>query len=769
MQRFGAAYSDAGEAQEPIQLKEVHFRDLPLEPWRGFNKSVQWLQFHGSCQLWKELKGEEWDRVDVSCFNVQVSHEELKVQCTIKALDKSGDLDDLNCKLKRRIETQGCWYTLGPNLRGDAQVLVISLQKQNPGEVLKQGILAQTLFKRQSFAWREEQKTPAEAFTKLEPGVRYCDPFLTNRSWLCLDMLEGHGREWLQFRLVLDRDQMDWILRQVPSHRLWAMDVRERHLSVMIRGDERSPMLSGELSGRIIPDQSWISLSDDKVEVEEGKWETMPCLDIWLIKADPQEDWQDPLKVEDHFLQAIGWNEEQQQQQQQESLTQITPLHPRLYRIRDFTMEPSTGMHRSVRWMHFAGTVHLWFQLHGPEWADATESDFDVKVSGTALSVKSSRDKSSSLHDLCCQLRGEVKPSECRFCIEIDQEIRTTGEQGKILCIELAKRSPTPWNGIFVDRIRTTETTQDWITMKGERRKDEEDPFLASRGWLCSEMDQGQTDENVTFRIVLDNRKLDECLEKVPYYKIFALDIFKSKYMSLFIRGDEPHPILVGELEGNCMPLMCTMELTTVTREVEGHKVPGTTEQVRALDVTIVKAPDSQYEWEEPLRSPDDMDAPQGTLQDVEQKMLVWQHSPNVEESRDDWTPDDWADEQKCKGDKAFKEKNYRDAIVYYTRALRYTPENDKILCNRSAAYMRIDKYSVALDDAQQAQKINPTWPKVFYRKGQALRGLRDFDGAISAFEEGKALGGDITDFEKEIEVLRRAKEALEMTKISRK
>lgn len=58
---------------------------------------------------------------------------------------------------------------------------------------------------------------------------------------------------------------------------------------------------------------------------------------------------------------------------------------------------------------------------------------------------------------------------------------------------------------------------------------------------------------------------------------------------------------------------------------------------------------------------------------------------------RSDWTPDagataealgskpkDFADEQKEKADAAFKEAAYRDAIVYYTRALKHTPRNER-------------------------------------------------------------------------------------------
>jgi len=365
------------------------------------------------------------------------------------------------------------------------------------------------------------------------------------------------------------------------------------------------------------------------------------------------------------------------------------------------------------------------------------------------------------LTDINGNLKDAIDPEQCWFSLEKD--LRGPEGEGLCLVIELTKQSPgKPWRGgIFYDRPLSVEPDRTWKAARRGRRKDEEDTFLTSRGWLCSEMEQGQTDEFVSFRLVLDQKKYDECLEKVPYYKMWGLDV-SSRYMKLFIRGDEPAPVLIGELEGNCIPTQCTMELTKITREVEGHKIAGTMETLPCLDVTIVKAPDSMYEWEDPLRSPEDMDQPQGSLEDYEEKQKMLQSGKLDEaDNREDWTPDDWAEEQKVKADVAFKEKNYRDAIVYYTRALRYTPLNERVLSNRSAAYMKIDKHQIALDDANKAEEINPNWPKVFFRKGQALRGLKRFDDAISAFQQGQELDMANPEWDNEITRTKDAQEAL--------
>merc|ERR1719491_1686324 len=143
------------------------------------------------------------------------------------------------------------------------------------------------------------------------------------------------------------------------------------------------------------------------------------------------------------------------------------------------------------------------------------------------------------------------------------------------------------------------------------------------------------------------------------------------------------------------------------------------------------------------------MKAPVGTLE--EYQALEQSGQLEEEEDREDWTPDDWADEQKEKADKAFKEGEFRDAVVYYTRALRHTPRNEKVLSNRSAAYLKISKFQLALDDVVKAQEIEPRWPKIYFRKGQALRGLKRFDDAVAAFTEGKEVDPENPEWNNEV------------------
>lgn len=716
-----------------------------MEPLKGCDGSVQWLQFKGSMQLWLPLEGKEWEGVKEREFTVQVSKDELKVKC--KGRDRNGGLDDLNHKLKKEIKPESCWYCLERDNDDKINILVIDLEKRVNGEEWKKGVMNIQMFRRQHFGWGPNAKAMEDPWTTLEPGRRSDDedPFIASRAWLCHDMLQGQTREVMQFRLLLDPTNFADACQKVPYNKLFGMDVSESHLRLFVRGDDSSPIISGELGGKCIPCETIIEMGSNAIE---GSEEEQPCIDITLTKArEAMLDWKEPLKLEDDFANDV-----------QQSLGN-TPVNPKLFRLRDFAMEPMYGNHRNVTWMHFQATVQLWLPLYGKEWDGITDKEFEVKVCENALHVAcpSRKKVASVLRDLCSQLKGHVMPKECYFSLEKD--MRSETEEGNSLVIELAKKlAGRSWqDGIFIESMFPVEPDDSWRTLKPGRKPDVNDPFVTSRGWLCSEFDQGQTDTYMTFRLILDQKRLDEAMEKVPYYKLFGLDI-SEKTMKLFIRGDEPSPILLGDLEAYCVPALSTFDLSSITREVEGHKIAGTTETLPVLDVTIQKAPDSCYVWNDPLRSTQDMEAPKGSLEDYEEEQARLRNQP--EENRDDWTPDDFADEQKDKGDNAFKQGKFRDAIVFYTRGLRHTPLNEKILSNRSAAYIKIEKPQLALEDALKAEEITPDWPKVFFRKGIALTRLKQFDDAIVAFTEGKECDGNNPEWERELRKTKEAQEA---------
>ena len=66
--------------------------------------------------------------------------------------------------------------------------------------------------------------------------------------------------------------------------------------------------------------------------------------------------------------------------------------------------------------------------------------------------------------------------------------------------------------------------------------------------------------------------------------------------------------------------------------------------------------------------------------------------------------------------------KNYEEAIYYYTEALQFESDKAyKIYANRSTAYFSISNYEFSLLDAEKCIELSPKWYKGYIRKAGAL------------------------------------------------
>ncbi|XP_041083692.1 tetratricopeptide repeat protein 28-like isoform X1 [Polyodon spathula] len=87
----------------------------------------------------------------------------------------------------------------------------------------------------------------------------------------------------------------------------------------------------------------------------------------------------------------------------------------------------------------------------------------------------------------------------------------------------------------------------------------------------------------------------------------------------------------------------------------------------------------------------------------------------------------------------ACQKGDFHTAIRLYTEALEADPQNCILYSNRSAAYMKIQDYERALEDAIKARLLNPKWPKAYFRQGVALQYLGRHADALAAFASGLA------------------------------
>ncbi|NXI44035.1 TTC31 protein, partial [Galbula dea] len=76
-------------------------------------------------------------------------------------------------------------------------------------------------------------------------------------------------------------------------------------------------------------------------------------------------------------------------------------------------------------------------------------------------------------------------------------------------------------------------------------------------------------------------------------------------------------------------------------------------------------------------------------------------------------------------GNEAAQQGRYSEAVQAFTEAVKLNPWEHRLFGNRSYCYEKLGRYEEALRDAQESLRLQPGWPKGFFRKGKALRGLQ--------------------------------------------
>lgn len=93
----------------------------------------------------------------------------------------------------------------------------------------------------------------------------------------------------------------------------------------------------------------------------------------------------------------------------------------------------------------------------------------------------------------------------------------------------------------------------------------------------------------------------------------------------------------------------------------------------------------------------------------------------------------------KNEGNKAFKAKDYEGAVKHFTAAIEAEPKNETYYSNRSAAYIKLEKYDLALADGDKCVELKPEWGKGYTRQGSALFMKGDYAKAVSVYATGIA------------------------------
>ncbi|XP_059052848.1 protein unc-45 homolog B [Achroia grisella] len=99
------------------------------------------------------------------------------------------------------------------------------------------------------------------------------------------------------------------------------------------------------------------------------------------------------------------------------------------------------------------------------------------------------------------------------------------------------------------------------------------------------------------------------------------------------------------------------------------------------------------------------------------------------------------AESFKIKGNDAFKNDKYEDAISFYSKAINLAEKDSRdmatYLKNRAAAYLKTNEYNKVIQDCDESLKIVPEDPKALFRRSQALENLQRYE---EAYKDAKAI-----------------------------
>ena len=100
-------------------------------------------------------------------------------------------------------------------------------------------------------------------------------------------------------------------------------------------------------------------------------------------------------------------------------------------------------------------------------------------------------------------------------------------------------------------------------------------------------------------------------------------------------------------------------------------------------------------------------------------------------------------------------DEDYDAAMDLYCKALQELPDFSQALSCRSAAYIKLKKYTQALEDCNNVIQIDSSIEPAYYRKGLACFELGEYETAKKAFEIGKEkrtkAGKDVTAYTRAI------------------
>ena len=112
-------------------------------------------------------------------------------------------------------------------------------------------------------------------------------------------------------------------------------------------------------------------------------------------------------------------------------------------------------------------------------------------------------------------------------------------------------------------------------------------------------------------------------------------------------------------------------------------------------------------------------------------------HRDHQDDSTQTW------EEWKNLGNQHYRDKNYKDAVDCYSKALDLDASNASLFTNRAAAHIMLLDHSSSIADCDRAIAADPAFSKAYFRKASSLRSIGKLDEALACLHSGLELDND--------------------------
>ncbi|KAK7081644.1 hypothetical protein SK128_015126, partial [Halocaridina rubra] len=97
------------------------------------------------------------------------------------------------------------------------------------------------------------------------------------------------------------------------------------------------------------------------------------------------------------------------------------------------------------------------------------------------------------------------------------------------------------------------------------------------------------------------------------------------------------------------------------------------------------------------------------------------------------------------RGNECVRAGNHAEAVLHYSHAIKLDSRSPQLYSNRSLAFLKLQQYFYALEDAKETIRLDPNWAKGYFRKGEVEYATNHYADALESYRRASQLQDDPT------------------------